>query len=138
MERTLVLLKPDCVERRLMGRVLGRLEDKGLKVVAMKLLQITPEIARRHYVEHVQKAWYPELEAFITGGPAVALIMEGPEVIRVIREMAGATNGLKASPGTIRGDFSASQQRNLIHASDSPASAEREMAIFFRPEEIVG
>jgi nucleoside-diphosphate kinase len=138
MERTLVLFKPDCVARRLMGRVLSRFEDKGLNVVALKLMRITPEIARRHYAEHVQKAWYPELEEFITSGPVAAMILEGPEVIRVIREMAGATNGLKASPGTIRGDFSSSQQQNLVHASDSPESALREMAIFFQPEEIAG
>lgn len=138
MERTLVLFKPDCVERRLMGRVLSRLEDKGLTVVALKLLRVTPEIARRHYAEHVHKEWYSELEGFITSGPVAAMILEGPEVIRVVRDLAGATNGLKASPGSIRGDFSSSQQKNLIHASDSPASAEREMAIFFRPEEIVG
>jgi nucleoside-diphosphate kinase len=131
MERTLVLLKPDCVARRLLGRVLARFEDKTLNLIAMKLMAITPELARRHYAEHVAKAWYPELEAFITSGPVVAMIIEGPEVIRVVREMVGVTNGLKANPGTIRGDFSASQQMNLVHASDSPGSAEREIEIFF-------
>ena len=135
MERTLVLLKPDCVERRLMGRVLARFEDKGLNITAMKLMRITPELAKRHYAEHVNKAWYPELEAFITGGPVVAMIVEGPEAIRVIRDMVGVTNGLKATPGTIRGDFSASQQMNLVHASDSGESAAREMKIFFPVEE---
>ena len=134
MERTLVLLKPDCVERRLMGRVIARFEDKGLDLVAMKLMRITPELARRHYAEHVQKAWYPELEQFITGGPVLAMIVEGPEVIRVVRDMAGATNGLKATPGTIRGDFSASQQKNLVHASDGPEAAKREIGIFFGKE----
>jgi nucleoside-diphosphate kinase len=138
MERTLILLKPDCVQRRLMGRVIARLEDKGLTLVAAKLMRITPELARRHYAEHVQKAWYPELEEFITGGPVMAMIAEGPEAIRVIRDMAGVTNGLKANPGTIRGDFSCSQQKNLIHASDGPDAAKREMAIFFRDDEIVG
>jgi nucleoside-diphosphate kinase len=131
MERTLVLLKPDCVERRLMGRVIARFEDKGLDLVAMRLMRITPELARRHYAEHVQKVWYPELEAFITGGPVLAMVVAGPEVIRVVRDMAGATNGLKATPGTIRGDFSASQQKNLVHASDSPEAAKREIEIFF-------
>ena len=131
MERTLVLLKPDCIQRRLMGRVLARFEDKDLNIAAMKLMRITPELAQRHYAEHVQKGWYPELEAFITGGPALAMIVEGPEVIRVVRDMAGATNGLKANPGTIRGDFSASQQMNLVHASDGPDSAKREIDIFF-------
>ena len=134
MERTLVLLKPDCVGRRLMGRVIARLEDKGLDIVAIKLLTVTPELAKRHYAEHVKKAWYPELEAFITGGPIVAMIVEGPEVIRVVRDMTGATNGLKATPGTIRGDFSCSQQMNLVHASDGPESAQRELAIFFPDE----
>lgn len=136
MERTLVLLKPDCVERRLMGRVIARFEDKGLNIAAMKLMRITPELARRHYAEHVHKDWYPELEGFITGGPIVAMIVEGPEVVRVIRDMTGATNGLKANPGTIRGDFSSSQQKNLVHASDSPESAKREIAIFFGNEEV--
>jgi nucleoside-diphosphate kinase len=131
MERTLLLLKPDCVERRLMGRVITRFEDKGLDIIAMKLMRITPELAKRHYAEHVKKVWYPELEAFITRSPVVAMIVEGPEAIRVIRDMVGVTNGLKANPGTIRGDFSSSQQMNLVHASDSAESAEREMEIFF-------
>lgn len=137
MERTLVLLKPDCVERRLMGRVISRLEDKSLTLIAMKLIRVTPELARRHYAEHVHKDWYHELEAFITSSPVLAMVVEGPEVIRVLREMAGATNGLKANPGTIRGDFSASQQKNLIHASDGPESAKREIDIFFAKEEIL-
>jgi nucleoside-diphosphate kinase len=131
MERTLVLLKPDCLERRLMGRVIARFEDKGLSFVAIKLMRVTPELAKRHYAEHVKKAWYPELEAFITGGPILATIVEGPEVVRVVREMVGATNGLKATAGTIRGDYSSSQQMNLVHASDSPESAQREIALFF-------
>lgn len=138
MERTLVLLKPDCVARRLMGRVIARFEDKGFTLVAMKLMRITPELARRHYAEHVHKDWYPELEKFITGGPIVAMVVEGPEAIRVVREMTGATNGLKANPGTIRGDFSSSQQMNLVHASDGPDSATREIGIFFSEKEIVG
>jgi len=137
MERTLVLLKPDCVARKLMGRVLARFEDKGLSIAAMKLMRVTPELAKRHYAEHVHKDWYPELEGFITSGPIVAMIVEGPEVIRVVRDMVGVTNGLKATPGTIRGDFSSDQQMNLVHASDSPESAKREMAIFFAPAEIV-
>ena len=136
MERTLVLLKPDCRQRRLMGRVIARLEDKGLDIIAMKLMRVTPELAKRHYAEHVRKAWYPELEAFITGGPLVAMIAEGPEAIRVVRDMVGATNGLEAEPGTIRGDFSSSRQMNLVHASDGPNSAKREIGIFFSAEEI--
>ena len=96
----------------------------------MKLMRITPELARRHYAEHVHKPWYPELEEFITSGPVLAMIVEGPEVIRVVRDMAGVTNGLKANPGTIRGDF-APAQKNLVHASDGPESAKREIEIFF-------
>lgn len=136
MERTLVLLKPDCVQRRLAGRIITRIEEKGLNLIAMKLMRVSSELARRHYAEHVHKDWYPELEAFVTGGPLVAMIVEGPEAIRVVREMVGATNGLKAAPGTVRGDFSSSRQMNLVHASDGPESAEREIGIFFREEEV--
>ena len=136
MERTLVLLKPDCVERRLAGRVIGRFEEKGLNIIAMKLMRVTPELAKRHYAEHVAKAWYPELEGFITASPVVAMVVEGPEAIRVVREMVGVTNGLKANPGTIRGDYGTSQQMNLVHASDGPDAARREIEIFFKPAEI--
>jgi len=135
MERTLVLLKPDCVQRRLIGRVLTRFEDKGLNIAALKLMRVAPELAKRHYAEHAHKDWYPELETFITGGPIVAMIVEGPEAIRVVRDMVGVTNGLEANPGTIRGDFSSSQQMNLVHASDGPESAKREIEIFFATEE---
>jgi nucleoside-diphosphate kinase len=136
MERTLVLLKPDCVQRRLVGRMIGRFEEKGLNLVAMKLMRVTAELAQRHYAEHVKKNWYPQLEAFITASPIVAMIIEGPEAVRVVREMVGATNGLKAAPGTIRGDFGTSQQMNLVHASDGPEAACREMDIFFTSAEI--
>jgi nucleoside-diphosphate kinase len=137
MERTLILFKPDCVQRRLVGRILSRFEDKGLNVVAMKLMQITPDLAKQHYAEHVQKGWYPTLEKFITGGPVVAAVLEGLEVIRVVREMLGATSGLKAASGTIRGDFSSSRQMNLVHASDGPEASAREIALYFQPSEIV-
>jgi nucleoside-diphosphate kinase len=137
MERTLVLLKPDCVERRLMGRVIARFEDKGLNIVAMKMMRVTPELAREHYAEHVAKAWYPALEGFITGGPIVAAVVEGLEAIRVVREMLGATSGLKAAAGTIRGDFSSSRQMNLVHGSDGPEAAKREIGLYFRESEIV-
>jgi len=135
MERTLILLKPDCIERRLAGRVIARLEDKGLNIVALKMLRVSPELARRHYAEHIAKGWYPSLEAFITSGPIVALVAEGPEAIRVVRDLVGATNGRNAAPGTIRGDYGSSRQMNLIHASDGPEAAQREIPIFFRPEE---
>jgi nucleoside-diphosphate kinase len=136
MERTLILLKPDCVQRRLMGRILARFEDKGLNIVAMKMMRVTPELAKKHYAEHVQKPFYPALESFITGGPIVAMIVEGLEVIRVVREMLGATSGLKAVPGTIRGDYSSSRQMNLVHASDGPEAAAREIALYFKNDEI--
>jgi nucleoside-diphosphate kinase len=136
MERTLILLKPDCVQRRLMGRVIARFEDKGLNIIAMKMMQVTPELAKKHYAEHVSKGWYPMLEGFITGGPIVAAIVEGLEAIRVVREMLGATSGLKAAAGTIRGDFSSSRQMNLVHASDGSEAAEREIALYFRSEEV--
>jgi nucleoside-diphosphate kinase len=131
MERTLVLLKPDCVERRLLGRIITRFEEKSFDIVAMKMMQITPELAKQHYAEHAKKEWYPDLEAFITSGPVVAMVVEGPETVRVVREMVGATDGIKADIGTIRGDFCVSYRRNLVHASDSIASAEREIALFF-------
>jgi nucleoside diphosphate kinase len=100
-----VLLKPDCVQRRLAGRVISRFEDKGLNIVAMKLMRVTPELAKRHYAEHVEKKWYPTLEAFITGGPLIAMIVEGREAISVVRTMVGATDGLAAAPGTARPCF---------------------------------
>jgi nucleoside-diphosphate kinase len=137
MERTLILLKPDCVQRRLAGRIIGRFEDKGFNIVALKLLRVTPELAKKHYAEHVEKGWYPTLEKFITGGPVVAAIVEGLEAIRVVRDMLGATSGLKAAAGTIRGDFSSSRQMNLVHASDGPEAAKREIVLYFKPEEII-
>ena len=138
MERTFVMFKPDCLERGLLGTILTRFEQKGLRLVAMKMLQITPDMAKQHYAEHVSKPFYPGLEEFITASPVVATVLEGPEVIRVVREMLGATSGLKAAAGTIRGDYSASRQMNLVHASDSPESASREIGIYFRAEEILG
>ena len=135
MQRTLVLLKPDAVQRRLMGTLLTRFEAKGLDVVAMKMMTVTPELAKRHYAEHVDKPFYPSLEAFITSGPIVAIALEGLEAIHVVREMLGATNGLRAAPGTIRGDFSSSRQMNLVHASDGEAAAARELELYFAAED---
>ena len=136
MEKTFVMFKPDCLERGLVGRILTRFEEKGLRLVAMKMLRITPAVAKQHYAEHVSKPFYPGLEEFITASPVVACVFAGPEVIRVVREMLGATSGLKAAAGTIRGDYSSSRQMNLVHASDSPESAAREIAIYFQPSEI--
>ncbi|MDR3183594.1 MAG: nucleoside-diphosphate kinase [Planctomycetaceae bacterium] len=131
MEQTLILLKPDAVERQLVGAVLRRFENKGLRIKAMKLLSITPELAQQHYAEHLQKPFYPQLKEYITSGPVVAAVLEGPEVIAVVRRMVGVTNGLEAAAGTIRGDYSLSSQRNLVHASDSPEAAKREIPLFF-------
>jgi nucleoside-diphosphate kinase len=137
MERTLILCKPDAFERRLVGRILSRFEDKGLNLVALKLIRITPELARKHYAEHVQKGWYPTLEKFITGGPVVAGVIEGLEAIKVVRDMLGPTNGRNAPAGTIRGDFGSSRQMNLVHASDGAEAAAREISLYFQPSEIV-
>lgn len=135
MQRSLVLLKPDCVQRKLMGQIISRFEAKGLRIVAMKMLRITPELAKQHYAEHVSKPFYPGLEAFITSAPVVALAVEGLEAITVIRNLLGATSGLKAAPGTIRGDFSCSRQMNLVHASDGEEAAARELELYFDPSD---
>ncbi len=135
MQRTLVLLKPDCVQRRLMGTVISRFEDKGLNIIGMKMIRVTPELSQKHYAEHVDKPFYPSLESFITSAPVVAMAIEGLEAISVVREMLGATSGLKAAAGTIRGDFSSSRQMNLVHASDSPESAARELELYFQSSE---
>ena len=136
MERSLVLLKPDCVQRRLMGKIISRFEDKAIEIVAMKLIRVTPDLAKQHYAEHVEKPFYPGLEEFITAAPVVAIVAQGLDVIRVIREMLGATNGLNAAPGTIRGDFSSSRQMNLVHASDGAEASAREIALYFSEDEI--
>lgn len=138
MERSLILLKPDAVERRLIGRLIARFEDKAINIVGMKMLQVTPELSQKHYAEHVEKPFYGGLEAFITSSPVVALVLEGLDVIRVVREMLGATNGLTAAAGTIRGDFSSSRQMNLVHASDGPEAAAREIDLYFDANEICG
>ncbi|MEV4261300.1 nucleoside-diphosphate kinase [Kribbella sp. NPDC049584] len=130
-QRTLVLLKPDTVRRGLVGEVLGRFEAKGLRIVAMDLRTIDGEMADQHYAEHVEKAFYPPLRDFVTSGPLVAMVLEGNEAIEVIRALNGATDGRKAAPGTIRGDFSLSNRENLVHGSDSEESASREIKIWF-------
>lgn len=137
MERTLVLLKPDAVQRRLVGRIISRIEEKGLKIVGLKMLRVSRELAEKHYAEHREKPFYPELVSFITSAPVVAMVVEGPKAVEVVRKMMGKTNPLEAEPGTIRGDFGLSVTMNLIHGSDSPSSAAREIALFFREEEIL-
>ncbi len=131
MERTLVLLKPDAVRRGLVGHVLSRYEAKGLRIVAMEQRLITGEVADAHYAEHVDRDFYPPLRTFVTSGPLVAMVLEGDEAIEVVRAINGATDGRKAAPGTIRGDLSLSNRENLVHGSDSPESAEREIGIWF-------
>ncbi len=137
MERTLILLKPDSVQRGLCGGILGRFEAKGLKIAGMKLMKISMALAERHYESHKGKPFYEGLLRFMTSGPVVALALEGKDVIAVARKMMGATFGSKAEPGTIRGDFGVSNSFNLIHGSDSPEAATRELGLFFKPEELI-
>jgi nucleoside-diphosphate kinase len=136
MERTLVLIKPDGVQRGLTGTIIDRLERRGLKLIAMKLMQVSRDTAARHYGEHQAKPFYEGLLAFITSGPVVAMIWEGREAVSVVRGLMGSTDPLKALPGTIRGDLALDLGMNLIHGSDSPARAETEMALFFKQEEL--
>ena len=131
LQRSLVLLKPDAVRRGLAGTILARYEAKGLSIVALELRQVDAALADRHYGDHVAQPWYPPLREFITSGPTVAMVLEGPSAIEVIRLMNGATNAVVAAPGTIRGDYSLSNRENLVHASDSPESAEREIGLWF-------
>jgi nucleoside-diphosphate kinase len=130
-ERTLVLVKPDAVRRGLVGETLRRLENKGLTLLAMDLRTIDKATAEAHYAEHRDRDFYPPLIEFITGGPSVALVAEGERAVEAVRSLCGATDGIKALPGTLRGDFSSSNRENLIHASDSATSAEREISLFF-------
>jgi nucleoside-diphosphate kinase len=130
-ERSLVLIKPDGVRRGLVGEILARFERKGLAVEAMELRTLDVATADEHYAEHVAKEWYPPLRAFITSGPLVSLVLSGDQAIEVVRGLIGATDGRKAAPGTIRGDLSLSNRENLVHASDSPESAVREIKLFF-------
>ena len=130
-ERSLVLIKPDAVRRGLIGEILGRFERKGLVVEQLVLRSMDAALADQHYADHVEKAFYPPLKDFMTGGPLVALVLAGDDVIEVVRAMIGATDGRKAAAGTIRGDLSLSNRENLVHASDSPESAKRELALWF-------
>ena len=137
MQNTLIIFKPDCVQRRLVGQILARFEAKGLLVAALKLLQVDRALAEKHYSEHQGKPFFNGLIEFITGGPVVVGVLAGNEAVSVVRAMLGATSGVAAAPGTVRGDFSISKQNNLVHGSDSPESASREIALWFRPEELV-
>jgi nucleoside-diphosphate kinase len=137
MQRTLIIFKPDCLQRRLVGAVLERCERKGLRIAALKLIRVDRARAERHYAEHQGKPFFEGLLGFITSAPVVVGVLEGNEAVAVLRNLLGATNGVVAAPGTIRGDFSISKQNNLVHGSDSPESAAREIALWFRPEELV-
>jgi nucleoside-diphosphate kinase len=130
-QRTFVLLKPDTVKRGLVGAVVKRFEDRGLGIVAMDLRTIDGAMADHHYAEHVERDFYPPLRTFVTSGPLVAMVLEGDEAVDVVRGINGATDGRKAAPGTIRGDWSLSNRENLVHGSDSPESAAREIALWF-------
>ena len=136
MESTLIILKPDCVDRRLAGEVIGRFERKGLRIVGMKMQTLSRELATKHYSMHADRHFFGELLEFITGGPVVIMALRGMNAIQVCRQMMGATAGHKAEPGTIRGDFGLSGQCNLVHGSDSPESAQRELELFFRADEL--
>jgi nucleoside-diphosphate kinase len=136
-ERTLVLVKPDGVQRLLAGRIIARYEERGLKIVGLKLVHVDRELAERHYAIHKGKPFFEGLVSFITSAPLVALALEGPDAIAYVRTMNGATRPSEAAPGTIRGDFAVEMGQNLVHASDSPESAETELAIWFRPEELL-
>ncbi|MFH0815641.1 MAG: nucleoside-diphosphate kinase [Methanobacteriota archaeon] len=137
MTRTFAMVKPDGVQRGLVGEVVARFERRGLKIAAMKMMQISRELAERHYGEHKGKPFYEPLVGFITSGPVVAMVLEGENAVQVVRDMMGKTDPQKSAPGTIRADFGMAMSRNIIHGSDSDASAEREIGLFFRPDELI-
>jgi nucleoside-diphosphate kinase len=137
LERTLVLIKPDGVQRNLIGNIITRLEQRGLKLVAAKLVQVSNELASAHYKVHFGKPFYAGLIQYITKSPVMAMVWEGPEAIKAVRQTMGATNPLQAAPGTVRHDFGLMTGRNLTHASDSPDTAQAEIALWFKPEEII-
>lgn len=136
MEQTLVILKPSCVERCLIGEVISRIQNRGIIITGMKMMQLDEKILREHYAHLVDRPFFPELCASMMASPVVCLVIKGVDVVEVFRGMTGATNGRKAAPGTLRGDFCMSGQANIVHASDSPESAKIEIARFFRPEEV--
>jgi nucleoside-diphosphate kinase len=137
MERTLVLMKPDAVQRGLAGAIIARFERRGLRIVAMKMIQMDKALAQRHYAVHQSKPFFNDLVKFITSNPLIAAVFEGKNAVEVVRQTMGETNSAKASPGTIRGDFGIDLQYNLVHGSDSVDNAAKEISIFFSPEEIL-
>lgn len=136
IQKSFVMMKPDAVSRRLMGKILSRFEEKGLQIIAVKLMQIDEELAKTHYGEHADKPFFEDLVTYITSSPSLAMVIKGEDAISTIRKMVGATNPLEADLGTIRGDFAMDTGRNIIHASDSPDSAKREIDLFFDENEI--
>ncbi|MBY0230592.1 MAG: nucleoside-diphosphate kinase [Gemmataceae bacterium] len=136
MERTLILLKPDAVQRRLVGDILARFERKGLRLAGLKLVQADKTLAEKHYEVHKERPFYGSLISFLTSGPTVALVLEGREAVLVARTLIGATDGVKSPPATIRGDYAISVQNNLVHGSDSAENAAKEIALWFKPEEL--
>src|SRR5574337_414963 len=137
MERTLIILKPDSVQRRLTGKIISRFEEKGFQIIGLKMTRISETMARRHYATHEGKDFFEPLIRYTTSAPVVVMALKGKNAIEVVRKMMGATFGSKSEPGTIRGDYALSNRFNLIHGSDSPASAEKEIDIFFKKEEIL-
>lgn len=137
MERTLILVKPDGVQRGLIGQIIDRFESRGLKLLGMKFIQMSEELAAKHYAVHEGKPFYEKLVAYIVSGPVVAMVWEGQEAISAARKTMGATNPIEATPGTIRGDFGMEIGRNLVHGSDSPENAVSEVSLFFKPSELV-
>lgn len=137
MERTLIILKPDSLQRGLAGRIITRFEEKGFQFAALKLMRVSRELAEKHYAVHKEKSFYPRLIEYITSSPVVVAVLQGNNAIAVSRKMMGATFGSKAEPGTIRGDFGMSNSFNLIHGSDSPEAAQFEIGLYFRPDELL-
>jgi nucleoside-diphosphate kinase len=137
MEQTLVLVKPDGVQRGLVGEVVSRLERRGLKLAAMKLMQVDDGLARQHYGEHAERPFFPGLVSFITSGPIVAMVWEADNAVSLVRQTMGATDPVNSAPGTVRGDLGINIGRNIVHGSDSPESARREIDLFFAPAEIL-
>lgn len=137
MERTLIIIKPDAVQRGLMGEIISRFERRGLRIVGMKFMQIDLSLAERHYAEHQGKSFYESLLGYITSAPVVVMVLEGPQAVQIARNTIGATKPVEAAPGSIRGDFGMETGRNLVHGSDSLASAEREINLFFSPTELI-
>ena len=136
MEKTLIILKPDAIQRRLLGKIIARFEEKGFQLMGLKMMKISESLARKHYAVHEGKEFFEPLVRYTTSAPVIVMVLKGKNAIEIARKMTGATFGSKAEPGTIRGDYSVSNRFNLIHGSDSPASAEKEISIFFNKEEL--